>query len=245
MFFVLLAALALSDFYFFTPFWAYLILVIVFVADIGFGAANMQCNYFLDAKTRVNTLEKKIAITFDDGPCENTPKLLEILQKHKATATFFCIGKNVEKHPEVVKAINEQGHTIGNHSFSHHFFIDFFGKKKMIKEITRTDEAIEKITGEKPVFFRPPYGVTNPPIAKALKKTGHKAIGWNIRSLDTLRKKDEKLVKQIKSKISPGAILLLHDHVEKSDWLLDEILTIATKKGYTCVGLDELVSTKR
>ncbi|TEB41353.1 polysaccharide deacetylase family protein, partial [Flavobacterium circumlabens] len=128
--------------------------------------------------------EKKIALTFDDGPGPFTVEVLELLKKYNANATFFCIGKNIENHPEIVKQIIEEGHLVGNHSYSHSKFFDFYNAAAITKELQKTDSLLEKFTPGKVKFFRPPYGVTTPSIRRALKITGHQVIGWNIRSLD-------------------------------------------------------------
>ena len=128
--------------------------------------------------------EKKISLTFDDGPGIYTLEILDLLKKYNVKATFFCIGKNIEMYPEIIKQIIDEGHLIGNHSYGHSPFFDFYNAKKIIEEIQKTDTLLEKLTSKKINFFRPPYGVTTPSIRRAIKITGHKVIGWNIRSLD-------------------------------------------------------------
>ncbi len=170
--------------------------------------------------------------------------ILKILEKYNARATFFCIGKNIENHPEILKEIYRNNHIIGNHSYSHDHLINFYRGEKIINEIEKTESIIKRLIHKKTLLFRPPHGVTNPPISKAVKKLGYKVMGWSIRSFDTIRKVDEKLIRNITSKISPGSVILLHDHVEKSDLLLEEILKFLSNSGYKCVGVDELFNIK-
>ena len=171
------------------PIWLYLLLGLFWVIFTIIGSFNIMWNYHLKAFNSANISEKKIVLTFDDGPNEEfTPEILKLLQKYNATATFFCIGKQIEKHPELVQKIISQGHLIGNHSFSHSNFFDFYDSKKVLAELQKTNELVFKITGKMMNFFRPPFGVTNPAIAKAIRQSKHQVIGWNVRSLDTVIK---------------------------------------------------------
>jgi peptidoglycan/xylan/chitin deacetylase (PgdA/CDA1 family) len=188
--------------------------------------------------------EKKIALTFDDGPNEMTLLVLDVLKKYNAKATFFCIGKNIENHPEILKRTIEEGHIIGNHTYSHAPFFDFYGKYKVIAEIQQTDILIEAVLGKKTRLFRPPYGVTNPSIRRALAVTKHKTIGWNIRSLDGVIKKEEFLLNRIIKKIKPGGIVLLHDTSIQTVNVLEELLSFLQKNNYTVVSLEELLNIK-
>ena len=152
--------------------------------------------------------KKEIALSFDDGPnTQFTPQLLDILLENKIKATFFCLGEKINTQNSLVKKIDAQGHIIGNHSFSHSVLFDFKRPSRMLKEINATNESIYKAIGKKPKFFRPPFGITNSFLARAIEKTNMISIGWSLRSLDTV-KKQEKVLKRIKRKISPGDIIL-------------------------------------
>jgi len=150
--------------------------------------------------------------TFDDGPHPiYTPQVLAILKENNIKAIFFCIGKNVEKYPELARQIIAEGHQIGNHTFNHDISGTFIGPKKYKTEITSTNDIIEKITGIKPVYFRPPFGVTNPSIAKAVIKTGMQLMAWNLRTFDTVTKDPSSIVKKLQNSIKPSSIILMHD----------------------------------
>lgn len=222
------------------PLWLFLVLVLLFLTILVFGVARLRYGMFVKPYISAYGAEKKIALTFDDGPCANTLKVLDLLKKYGAKGTFFCIGKNVENHPDILKRIDKEGHVIGNHTYSHGYFIDFLGKHEMIDEIRKTEDVIRSLTHKKTRLFRPPYGVTNPPISKAISETGYDVIGWNIRSFDTIKTINEKLINRIIRKISSGAVLLLHDRVEKTAVLLERILIFAREHGYECVGVDDL-----
>ena len=169
-----------------------------------------------------------------------TPKVLNLLKKYNAKATFFCIGKNIKSNPSLIKKIIDDGHTIGNHTYTHSNLIGFFNKKRMLKEIDETNKEIYKITNNNMMFFRPPFGVTNPIIAKAIKETGHKVIGWNIRTYDTIIKNPDRIFNRISRKINPGSVILLHDKSDTTIKLLEMILIFLRKNNYESITIDKL-----
>jgi peptidoglycan/xylan/chitin deacetylase (PgdA/CDA1 family) len=208
-------------------------------------------SFFISSNYHVNTVcsnplekQKIISLTFDDGPNENTPLILDLLKKYDVKAAFFCIGKNIEKHPGIVLRAITEGHVVGNHSYSHSRFFDFFRKKKLIEELTKTDALLEQFTGNKIKLFRPPYGVTNPSIRRALEVTKHKVIGWNIRSLDGVVKDEKVLYSRIIKRVAPGGIVLLHDTSKHSVNVLEQLLQFLHKNNYTVVSLEQLLNIK-
>lgn len=225
--------------------WIYILIpIIVWLLVTSFASFNIQWNFFLKSIFKGTTEKNQIALTFDDGPHpEFTPKVLELLEKHNAKGTFFCIGKNIQKHPEVLQEIAQKGHSIGNHSFSHSPLIDFNDKRKWLQEIYKTDEEIYKTIGKKSEFFRPPFGVTTPHLAKAIRKTQHQVIGWNVRSFDTVsHQTPEKIIKRILSKTNPGSIILLHDHLPGIIPILEQLLPELQKRNFNFVTVDELIN---
>lgn len=215
--------------------------LILWVVIVSVSSFHVQWNFFLNAVSKGSSTENKIALTFDDGPHPNyTSCVLDLLEKHGAKATFFCIGKKLKKHPEVLQEIHLKGHSIGNHSFSHAYFIDFSEKNKWIREINRTDKEIERVTDKKPRFFRPPFGVTTPHLAKAIRKTGHTVVGWNVRSFDSL-KNPHQVVEKVLNEAKPGSIILLHDHLPGIIPILEELLPKLRSRNFTFVTIDELI----
>jgi len=188
--------------------------------------------------------QKKIAVTFDDGPSPVTLQILDVLKEYNAKATFFCIGKNIEQHPEILKKTFDCGHLIGNHSYSHSPLIDFSNQAQFTVELEQTDALIEKVIGKKPRFFRPPYGVTTPSMGRALKRSKHRVIGWNIRSFDGRLKSESLIFNRIKSRISPGSIILLHDSGQHSVGVLERLLQALREKNYEVVSLEQLLNLK-
>ena len=216
-------------------------LIALYFLLIILGASNIRMNYFLKAFNKGDTNVAKVSLTFDDGPNEETtPEILNILKKHKIKAAFFCIGKNVEKNKSLLKRINDEGHIIGNHSWSHSYFFDFYLPAKMVSDIKKTDKIIEGLTDRKNNLFRPPYGVTNPFLARALKKTGHKVIGWSLKTFDTT-KSEKKILSKLENKLKNGDIVLLHDTNKKVANILEKAIDSIKKSGKEIVGLDELL----
>ena len=246
LFFIfLLLLLLLLKLYIAIDFWWFVIIVSVWLVFNLIGSSLISSNYHVKAFcNNPSETEKKITLTFDDGPSPYTLEVLDLLKKYNTKATFFCIGKNIEAHPEIVKQIIAEGHLIGNHSYSHSPFFDFYNAKKITEEIQQTDTLLEKFTSKKINFFRPPYGVTTPSIRRALKITGHKVIGWNIRSLDGGTKNQNLIFNRIIKRISPGGIVLLHDTASHSVLVLEQFLQFLQKQNYQVVSVEELLNLK-
>ena len=220
-------------------------IVLIWIGINAFGSARISSNYHVKAFCHnPSETEKKIALTFDDGPSIFTLEVLDLLKKYNAKATFFCIGKNVEKHPEIVKQIIAEGHLVGNHSYNHSKFFDFYNAAAISEEIQKTDQLFEKLTSKKINFFRPPYGVTTPSIRRALKTTGHTVIGWNIRSLDGGTKDQNLIFNRIIKRISPGGIVLLHDTGSHSVSVLEQFLQFLQQNKYEVISVEELLNLK-
>jgi len=204
------------------PIFFYLLLLI-------YGSICIKCNYYLKS---INQLidNKAVLITFDDGPDpEITPQILKLLDEYDRKAIFFIIGKKALKFPDLVKAIHQKGHIIGNHSFWHSFFFPFKSSNKMVDEMKNASEIIYKIIGEKPLYFRPPFGVTNPNLKKALQISQMQSIGWTFRSFDTGRQSSHQIVARLMNKIKGGEILLFHDNRAKSLDILKEFMPFLIK----------------
>jgi peptidoglycan/xylan/chitin deacetylase (PgdA/CDA1 family) len=187
----------------------------------------------------------QIAITFDDGPCNKTTEILENLIKNKVKATFFFIGENVEKNREIVERIHTAGYTIGNHSYTHKAWFPLMRSEKIKNEIYSTQEIIKQITGSAPRYFRPPFAITNPFIAKALHNFDLKIIGWSIRSLDTVKHDPEKILNRIKSRLKPGSIVLLHDTSPYVLPVLESLLLYCRQQNFKPVTIEEFFQQKK
>lgn len=213
--------------YWYCIIWVNLFLIIQFC-----GAYFIGLNFHLNSINQLSTTSKKVMLTFDDGPHNpNTIRVLEVLKKHDVKALFFIIGKNIQGNESILKQIIAEGHQIGNHSFSHHNWIDVWTTKKVAEDFMACQKLIECYQA-KSKLFRPPYGVTNPNIARAVKTLGFQSIGWNVRSYDTSIKDIEKIKQRVLSQLKPGAIILLHDHLDFMPELLETLIPAIKEKGY-------------
>lgn len=204
-------------------------LIIVYCSLIAWGSYAIRLNFFFKS---INKNKKGLCITFDDGPHpERTPQILDILKKHNVKATFFLIGNRVHGNEHILQRIVKEGHVIGNHTYSHSNKTALFSTDKVSEEIKKTNQVIYQACGVKPIIFRPPFGVTNPRIGKAIKENLMHSIGWDIRSYDTMAKTTDELVRRIEKGIDKnGSILLLHDDREMTVKSLDAILTLLRSK---------------
>jgi peptidoglycan/xylan/chitin deacetylase (PgdA/CDA1 family) len=150
-----------------------------------------------------------IALTFDDGPSESTPALLEILARHRAPATFFPCGANVERLPDTARAVALAGHEIGNHSYSHPLFC-FHSSRFMERELRRAQEAILEITGARPAWFRPPFGARWFGMGRALARVELRSVMWTAIGYDW-KLRAEAIVDCLAPGVTNGSILCLHD----------------------------------
>lgn len=179
---------------------------------------------------RFSSLAKDIYLTFDDGPTpEITTYVLDELQKHKAKATFFCIGKNVKKYPIIFERIKKEGHSIGNHTYNH---LNGFKTNytDYIENIQRAAKLIESN------LFRPPYGKLKKSQARSIIREGYKVVMWDVLSADfdtTIT--PEKCLKNVLGKTSSGSIVVMHDSHKAKDkifYALPKILNYFTERGY-------------
>ena len=241
----LLVLLALWSLFAAVSVWIFVAILFVWLLTNVVGSSFIQLDYHVNAYcSNPSELQKKVALTFDDGPNENTLQILKILKNNNTTAAFFCIGRNIEKHPEILRQIVADGHIVGNHSYSHSHFFDFYRTDRIVQELKETDNLILEITGKRPCFFRPPYGVTNPSIRRALIVTKHLVIGWNIRSMDGVSQNGNAIFNRIVQRLSPGSVVLLHDTRPETARVLEQLLLTVAEKKYEVVSIEQLLDLK-
>ncbi|GKU80902.1 polysaccharide deacetylase [Niallia sp. NCCP-28] len=190
---------------------------------------------------KVDTNQKIVALTFDDGPSENVKEILSILQQYNIKATFFLIGNEIEKYPNEAKSIVEAGHQVGNHTYSHQRMV-FKTPSYIKKEIDKTDKLIKEAGYNKEIVFRPPNGKKLIGLPYYLHKINKKTITWNLEPDTYYDSAQEKIDYAIKN-IQPGSILLLHPMYDKTGTELQTIEGIIKglkKKGYSFVTVNEL-----
>lgn len=221
--------------------WVIFLLVLGVMGALVWASASIRSGVYLKALCEARTEERKVALTFDDGPDEEmTPRVLALLHRYRAQATFFVVGDKVRQHPELVQRILADGHTLGNHTLSHNPLATLYSVSRYHEELFWGGDVVERLTGRRMRLFRPPFGVTNPPIARAVKALGLTCIGWSVRSLDTTRLGRERVLRRIEKGLKPGAVVLLHDRLPESDRLLEEVLKLLERENYKAVTVDEL-----
>ena len=224
------------------PLWIFLVLTLMWLLITIAGSLFIQWNYHFNSLNQNPEISKnQVAITFDDGPHPKfTPQVLELLKKHHAKATFFCIGKHIETYPKLFKTIIGEGHTVGNHTYSHSNNFGFFSTKDVVAELERTNQIVKTIANLELQLYRPAFGATNPNIKKALQLTGLTSIGWNKRSLDTTNLSQQKVFDRVTKNLKKGDVILLHDSSEKSVVVLEQLLLLLKQENMEAVTIDSL-----
>jgi len=220
------------------------ILILLYIFLVTYGSIDFKINFYLKTIYQSETNKKNIAITFDDGPSDKTEQVLEILKNYNIKATFFVVGKQIEKYKNVLQKIDEDGHIIGNHSYTHHFWFDLFSAKRMTDELAKTEQIIENVISKKVKLFRPPYGVTNPALNKVVIKMNYTTVGWSLKSRDTVIKDKNKISKRLQQKLKSGAVILFHDTSPEIIEVLKKFIEYALQSNYKIVRLDELLNIK-
>lgn len=225
--------------------WMLLGLLILNIAMLLAGSFSICSGLYIKAYCTGNTAKKQITFTFDDGPHpEFTPLVLDFLKTHKIKATFFLIGKNIEGNEALLLRMKNEGHIIGNHSFSHVNHFGFKGTNAVTEDLDKSAQIIERSIGKKPILFRPPFGVTNPNIARAARILQYTVVGWSIRSLDTLGKPADKTINRVSKRLKPGSVILFHDNHERIIPILEGIMKKVEGEGYEVMALEELLNIK-
>ena len=192
-----------------------------------------------------STSPKLIALTFDDGPWpQTTSKVLEVLKKQNVKATFFVVGKQVEKHPQLVKQAVAEGHAIGNHSWSHQYH--HYSSSAAAHELDKTAALVHKLTGVKTSLFRPPAGILNNGLVASAHQKQYAVVMWSVDSKDwrSGRTTKQALVDNLLKEAKSGGIVLLHDgggDRSKTIEALPQLITQLKKHGYTFVTVPELL----
>ncbi|MCX7514599.1 polysaccharide deacetylase family protein [Frateuria sp. STR12] len=175
--------------------------------------------------TRGARADKALYLTFDDGPDHAcTPVLLDLLRAHQASASFFLVGRQVERHPELVQRMVAEGHRLGNHSYTH----PYFGQlplARQLHEIDATDRLLAGFDGVRHHRFRPPRGVFSPALALHFAVRGRNLTYWSYNSMDYLRRPPTELIRRMREvPPRPGEVILMHDDGDCSTRVLETLL---------------------
>ena len=218
-------------------------------ALMAYGVRGRSSTLFAPSVYRGPAVRRSIALTFDDGPnAKFTTDLLELLQNQNILATFFLVGANVEKYPEITKNIYKSGHLIGNHSMNHKF-MNYFITGHMNREVLQSQKVFKNILGKKPTLFRPPWLFRYPGLFRLIAKNNMQMVsGKFCYAFEVFQPNAGIIAKSAISKSRPGAILIFHDGVESKGGnrsqtiesvriLIDEL----KKQNYTFVTVDKLL----
>lgn len=221
---------------------AYGWILLAYVTILFCGSYFIQLGFFFKSVCSGDGGKKEIALSFDDGPDPAfTPVILDLLKAEGVETIFFCIGKKIPDNEGILQRIIAEGHLIGNHSYSHHHLFDLFSPEKMHDDLQEMNDLTKTVTGLMPKFFRPPYGVTNPNLKKAVQQGNYISIGWSLRSLDTVIRDENRLLQKVLKRVKPGSILLFHDTSETTVKILRQLIGRLRENGYEIVRLDKLI----
>ncbi|MBU1136672.1 MAG: polysaccharide deacetylase family protein [Nanoarchaeota archaeon] len=224
-----------------------ILLIIVFLIVLIFVELFYYYRFSDNIYVQGNRNENKIAITFDDGPANETLKIIEILKNEGVPATFFVLGKNIKKNPEIFKKLIKSGNEIGSHSYNH-LKLNLKNKKKIGEEISSTDNLLEEFNVSTNLF-RPPYGYLSFFLNSELRKSGKKVILFDVKSKDYKNKGTKHIIENVLKNVRNGSIISFHDYAEEigevkytSEAL--KILIPELKKNYEIVTVSELIGFK-
>lgn len=221
--------------------WVIVILLLGVLAALVWASADIGSGVYLKALCRAESADKVVALTFDDGPdADSTPRVLDLLKRYDVRATFFVVGEQARQNPELIHRMVAEGHTVANHSYYHLPQSTLWSSQRYTEELFRCNDVVARLTGLRMRFYRPPFGVTNPPIARAVKNLGLIPVGWSVRSLDTMTKNRDRVVDRVMRGLRGGDVILLHDRLENSEELLEKLLTALRTQHYTTATVDEL-----
>ena len=227
-------------------------IILILGCAVALGCACMvpTAQFFGPSINRAPRESRSVVLTFDDGPAPPfTEQILDILAEHRISATFFLCGKNVERYPDIARRIVREGHTIGNHTYSHPFLCPR-SRKFMADEIDQAQDAIERVTGIRPIIFRPPYGARWFGLMSVLRQRGLKMVMWSVMGFDW-KYKTQAIIQAITRRLRPGAVILLHDgHEQPPPEGIDQSSTVealpavidaATRAKLTFVPIDKIM----
>jgi len=180
---------------------------------------------------------KRVALTFDDGPGESTERLLDGLKERNAKATFFVVGENVEEYPDTLQRMKEEGHLIGNHTYTH-VQMNMLSCEGAIAEVKKTSDLIESIVGEGTGYLRPPYGECTKQMKQELDMF---IVLWDVDPLDWSIQNEDEVVNRVLKDVEDGDIILLHDIFDTSVGAAIRIVDALQKEGYEFVTVEELM----
>ena len=193
--------------------WVVVIPEVLMVTLIADGVARPQSSLFYPTISHGPRAGRRVALTFDDGPDPLvTPQVLDLLAQHGARATFFVTGKSLAAQPGLAQRMFAEGHAVGNHSWQHSRWQNFRRFHWQRRELERSQQAIAGLQGGQPAWlYRPPVGLKNPELARAVWQNGLTLVAWSLHSRDTFARDPQSIARRVLAKVRAGDIVLLHD----------------------------------
>jgi peptidoglycan/xylan/chitin deacetylase (PgdA/CDA1 family) len=232
------------------PLGASLGLLASYLGLVGLGVFKPSLEMFAETICRVPG-GRGVALTFDDGPHpEHTARVLDVLAARGAKATFFVVGERAERYPALIERMIAEGHAVGSHGHRVDPWLGFRGLPAVRDDLGTSVRVLERLIGEPPTMFRPPYGVLNPRLARAADELDLDIVCWNVRGLDGVaRTTADALVARVVPQLRDGAIVCLHDAAERGDRVpvapaaLPRILAAARDRNLALVTVPALVAS--
>ena len=202
------------------------------------GTTNTKKDYLISLYNE----KKLLVLTFDDGPSKYTTELLDFLESTNTPATFFLLGEQAEKYPDIVlqESLNN---LVCIHSYTHKFFTKI-SKEEVLEQVNKTSNIIQDITSITPKYIRVPYGILDDNVKETLKEVNLENVLWTVDSLDWKFKNKEQVVEYIKQNTTGNDIILMHDILQSSIDAAKEIITYYNEQGYEFVTIDEFLKIK-
>lgn len=230
--------------------YTYLLSVLTVIVLLFIGSSTIKDEESIETSSSTNKLlpiysvktdKKDIALTINCAWNDSDiDKIIEILKSNNVKATFFMVGDWVEKYPEAVKKINQEGHEIGSHSDTHPH-VNQLSSEENLEEIKNSSQKIEQITNKKVTLYRPPYGEYNNTVIKVANENNYIPIQWSLDTLDYTGITGNEMWNRIKDKISSGDIILMHNGTEHTADSLDMIIKNIKEKGFNLVTVSDLI----
>ncbi len=227
-----------------------LLCVIVSMCALFWSSIYAYAKYYPENRDNIyvhmQTDQKTVALTFDDGPHpQKTQKILDVLKKYGVRATFFVIGENAKKYPEQLQMIVADGHEIGNHTYDHKSLYKQ-SEDTLCQSVEKCKQTIKEITGIETVYFRPPEGYMNDAIAMSMNHKGYNVILWRVDTYDWKGLSGDQIAKNVLNTVKNGDIILMHDYIWRKSYTekaLDIIIPELQKQGYSFVTASEVISS--
>lgn len=222
-----------------------------FLAILADGIFRPSSGTFYPTLSRGPRTQPQVALTFDDGPDpEVTPRVLDVLGAHGARATFFMIGKHLERALPIGARAVAEGHELGNHSWAHSYLQNFYSVRTLLTDIERTQSLIQTLTKTTAApLYRAPVGLKSPRLARAAHARSLNVVAWSVHSRDTIDRSPSSVAERVLAKIRPGDIVLMHDghqnagaHRRSGAESLPLILQGLRARGLHAVTVSELIS---